>query len=45
MLGCFAFTEGYLAVTAQPVMFLYVSLNVWGLINIYLGRKAPLRSK
>lgn len=45
LLGCFVFTEGYLAVTAQPAMWLYVALNVWGLANIYHGRKSPLRSK
>lgn len=45
LLGCFVFTESYLAVTAQPAMWLYVSLNLWGLFNIYVGRKSPLRSK
>ena len=45
LLGCFVVTEGYLAVTAQPAMWLYVFLNVWGLANLYAGRKAPLRSK
>lgn len=44
MLGCFVFTEGYLAVNAQPAMWLYVLLNVWGLVNLYAGRKSPLRS-
>ncbi len=44
LLGCFVFTEAYLAVTAQPAMWMYVSLNVWGLLNLYLGRKAPLRT-
>lgn len=45
LLGCFVFTEGYLAATAQPMMFLYVLLNVWGLVNLYTGRKSPLRIK
>lgn len=45
LLGCFVFTEAYLAVTAQPAMWLYVALNVWGLVQLYLGRKAPLRTK
>jgi hypothetical protein len=45
LLGCFVFTEGYLAVTAQPAMWLYVTLNLWGLTMLYTGRKSPLRSK
>lgn len=45
LLGCFVFTESYLAVHAQPAMWLYVALNVWGLANLYLGRKAPLRTR
>jgi len=45
LLGCFLFTEGYLAVTAQPAMWLYVILNLWGLVNIYAHRNAPLRTK
>ena len=45
LLGCFVFTEGYLALTAQPAMWLYVTLNLWGLANIYAGRKSPLRSR
>ena len=44
MLGCFIFTEAYLAVHAQPAMWLYVALNLWGLGNLYLGRKSPLRT-
>jgi len=44
MLGCFVFTEAYLAVHAQPAMWLYVLLNLWGLANLYLGRKSPLRT-
>ncbi len=44
MLGCFAYSEAYLAVTAQPMLALYVLLNAWGLANLYLGRRAPLRS-
>jgi len=43
MLACFVFTESYLAYHAQPAMWLYVALNVWGLANLFLGRKAPLR--
>lgn len=45
LLGCFIYTESYLAVTAQPAMWLYVALNVWGLATLYAGRKSPLRSK
>lgn len=44
LLGCFLFTEGYLAMTAQPAMWLYVLLNMWGLANLYMGRKSPMRS-
>lgn len=43
LLGCFVFTESYLAITAQPAMWLYVALNVWGLANIFAGRMSPLR--
>lgn len=39
LLGCFIYTESYLAVTSEPAMWLYVSLNVWGLISIYAGTK------
>jgi hypothetical protein len=42
LLGCFLFTESYLAVT-NPALWLYVSLNIWGLFNLYAGRKVPLR--
>lgn len=45
LLGCFIFTEGYLALTVAPAMWLYVALNVWGIGNLWAGRKAPLRSK
>lgn len=45
LLGCFIFTEGYLALTAAPAMWLYVLLNLWGLTSLYLGRKSPMRSK
>lgn len=45
ILGCFIFTEGYLAATAQPIMMLYLLLNLWGLLHLYLGRKSPLRVK
>jgi hypothetical protein len=45
MLGCFVYTESYLAVHAQPAMWLYVGLNVWGIVNLYAGRKAPLRTQ
>jgi len=44
MLGCFVYTESYLAWHNQPAMWLYVALNIWGLTNLYLGRRAPLRS-
>jgi hypothetical protein len=30
MLGCFLYTESYIAL-GRPIMWLYVSLNVWGL--------------
>jgi hypothetical protein len=45
LLGCFVYTESYLAYHAQPAMWLYVALNVWGLINLYARRMAPLRTK
>jgi hypothetical protein len=45
LLGCFVFTESYLAYHAQPAMWLYVALNVWGLVNLYARRMAPLRTK
>lgn len=45
LLGCFVFTEAFLAITAQPMMWLYVALNLWGLVNLYAGRKSPLRVK
>lgn len=35
VLGCFVCTEAYLAMTAQPAMWLYVALNVWGIINLW----------
>ncbi len=44
LLGCFVFTESYLAVHAQPAMWLYVALNVWGLLNLFARRMAPLRT-
>lgn len=43
LLGCFIYTEGYLASTAQPMMWLYVTLNMWGLLTLYTGRRSPLR--
>jgi hypothetical protein len=45
MLGCFVYTESYVAWHNQPAMWLYVLLNVWGLLNLYAGRKSPLRTK
>jgi hypothetical protein len=30
MLGCFLYTESYIALE-RPIMWLYVSLNLWGL--------------
>lgn len=45
MLGCFVYTESYLAYHNQPGIWLYVALNIWGLANLYMGRKAPLRTK
>ena len=44
LLGCFVYTESYLAVHAQPAMWLYVALNGWGLANLYAGRMVPLRT-
>jgi hypothetical protein len=42
LLGCFVFTETYLAID-NPVLWLYVSLNFWGLGNLFFGRRfAPL---
>jgi len=42
LLGCFMFTEGYLALS-YPVLWFYVILNVWGLLNLFYGRRVPLR--
>lgn len=42
LLSCFVFTEGYLAIE-NPVVWLYVALNFWGLFNLFYGRKVPLR--
>lgn len=42
LLGCFVFTESYLAFE-NPVIWLYVALNFWGLGNLFYGRQlAPL---
>ena len=37
LLGCFLYTEIFLAITAQPAMWLYSILNVWGLYNLFKG--------
>lgn len=42
LLGCFLFTESYLALD-NPVVWLYAVLNVWGLVNLFAGKKVPLR--
>lgn len=42
LLGCFMYTEGFLAIE-NPVLWLYFVLNVWGLLNLFYGRKVPLR--
>lgn len=42
LLGCFMFTEGYLALT-HPALWFYFILNVWGLLNLFYGRRVPLR--
>lgn len=44
MLGCFVYTESFLAWHNQPAMWLYVALNAWGIANLYIGRKSPLRT-
>ncbi len=45
MLGGFIYTEGYLAITVDPTMWLYVSLNVWGLYNFWTTRKGHYYAK
>ena len=37
MLGCFVFTEGYLAME-RPALWLYVVLNLWGLAQFWVTR-------
>lgn len=44
LLGCFIFTESYLALT-NPAIWLYVTLNFWGLFNLFYGRLVPLRRR
>ena len=45
LLGCFVFTETYLALD-NPVLWLYVSLNFWGLGHLFFGRQlAALRTR
>lgn len=45
LLGCFIFTESYLAM-ANPVLWLYVTLNFWGILNLFYGRQlAALRTR
>jgi len=38
LLGCFVFTETYLAID-NPVIWLYVSLNFWGLFHLFYGKR------
>lgn len=38
MLCGFIYTESYLAVTVDPTMWFYVSLNCWGLYNFWMTR-------
>lgn len=38
MLCGFVYTEAYLAVTFDPTMWFYVSLNLWGLYNFWRTR-------
>jgi len=40
MLAGFIYTEGYIALTVDPTMWLYVSLNLWGLANFWKTRNA-----
>ena len=40
MLCGFVYTEGYLAITVDPTMSLYVVLNIWGLYNFWQTRVA-----
>ena len=42
LLGCFLFTETYLAIE-NPVLWLYVLLNFWGLGNLFFGGRVPFR--
>lgn len=42
LLGCFIFSESYLAVS-NPVIWLFVALSFWGLLNLFFGKRfAPL---
>ncbi len=45
MLAGFIYTESYLAITVDPTMWLYVSLNVWGLCNFWITRKGQYYAK
>ena len=44
LLGCFMFTEGYLAFT-HPMLWFYFVLNWWGLLNLFYGRHGPLLTR
>jgi hypothetical protein len=39
VLSCFIFIESWIAVE-RPVMWLWVSLNIWGALNLLKGKTA-----
>lgn len=42
LLGCFIATESWVALDGKPAMFLYVSLNFFGLYMLFLHKKVLL---
>lgn len=42
LLGCFVYTESYLAITVAPALWFYVALNFWGMANLFFGQRVPL---
>ena len=44
VLGCFVVTESIVALH-QPVYWLYVALNVWGIYNLWRPKWTPTNSK
>ena len=42
LLGCFIYTEGYIALTDKPAVWLFVALNFWGVYCLFIRNKVPL---